>query len=443
MLPRTSFYVGAQPLVRGWDEEVNLSKRTSAFTVYMILEFSSALFFSLIFTVDMIYHVTVVGLSPLQLVLVGTILETTVFIFEIPTGVLADVKSRRLSVIIGYVLIGVGFIVEGSFPFFWTVALAQVLWGFGYTFTSGATQAWIADEVGQARVGQAFLRGSQAASAGSLLAIPISVVLGRAEVSLPILLGGVMMVLLAAFLSLVMSEKGFTPTPPEERTTWGLMLRTVSDARKLVRRQPLLLTLLAIGLFYGLYSEGLDRLWTPHLLENFSLPSMGVVEPVVWFGVIRAVALLVSLVATETARRRVDTNRSVPIARALLLDAALIVVALVGFGLTRDFWIALLLYWLIGTLRSIIGPLYATWFNLRIDDPQVRATMFSISSQVDAIGQIGGGPGVGVIGNASIRAALVVSALLLSPVLPLYGFAMRRGREIEAAEVYEPECLGS
>ena len=201
-----------------------------------------------------------------------------------------------------------------------------------------------------------------------------------------------------------------------------------------------------VGNQYGvskLYSEGLDRLWTPHLLENFSLPSMDAVEPVVWFGVIRAVTLVVSLIAKEAARRRVDTNRSAPIARALMLDAALIVVALAGFGLTRDFWIALMLFWLVGTLRSIIGPLYATWFNLRIDDPQVRATMFSISSQVDAIGQIGGGPGVGVIGNASIRAALVVSALLLSPVLPLYTFAMRRGRETEAAEVYEPECLGS
>lgn len=63
-----------------------------------------------------------------------------------------------------------------------------------------------------------------------------------------------------------------------------------------------------------------------------------------------------------------------------------------------------------------------------IDDPQVRATMFSVSSQVDAIGQIGGGPVVGAIGNVvSVRAALVASALMLSPVLPLYSLAIRRG----------------
>ncbi|MGD9046647.1 MAG: MFS transporter, partial [Anaerolineae bacterium] len=86
----------------------------------------------------------------------------------------------------------------------------------------------------------------------------------------------------------------------------------------------------------------------------------------------------------------------------------------------------LVLFWLIGALRSVSGPLQTAWLNLSIDDPQVRATIFSVSGQADAVGQIAGGPVVGVIGNRSIRAALVTSALLLSPVLPLYALAIRR-----------------
>jgi len=406
-----------------------LVKRKNPFIVYMVLSFSSSLLFSLVFTVNLIYHVTTVELDPLQLVLVGTVLEATVFLFEIPTGVLADVKSRRLSVIVGYVLIGLGFIVEGSLPFFWSVALAQVVWGFGYTFTSGATQAWIADEIGEVRAGEAFLRGSQAAHVGGLLAIPISVALGEMNIALPIVLGGGLMILLALFLALTMTEEVFTPIPAEDRTTFRLMLETVMDARGVVRRRPVLLTLLGIGLCFGLYSEGFDRLWTAHLLEDFAVPWAGRVEPVVWFGVIRAVSSVVGLAATEIARRRVDTRRSLSIARALMLNAGLIVVTLAVFGLTRTFWIAVLLNWFISTLRSIAGPLHTAWFNLRIDDPQVRATMFSVGSQVDAIGQIAGGPAVGAIGNVSIRAALVVSALTLSPVLPLYALAIRRGEE--------------
>jgi DHA3 family tetracycline resistance protein-like MFS transporter len=382
-----------------------------AFTLYVILELCSSLFFSLIFTVNLLYHVTVVQLTPLQLVLIGTILETTVFLFEIPTGVLADVKSRRLSIIIGYALIGVGFILEGSLPFFAAVALAQVVWGFGYTFTSGATQAWIVDETGEERAGEAFLRGAQAGQAGGLIAIPISIVLGSLTIRLPILLGGGLMILLAVFLALTMTEEGFTPTPPEERTTWGMMLKTVRDARGMVRRQPLLLALLGIGLFYGLYSEGFDRLWTPHLLENFALPSwLEGMDAVVWFGVIEGVLAAVSLVATEVVRRRVDTNRSASLGQTLMWNAGGIVLALAGFGLTRSFH----------------EPLSSTWFNQRIDDPQVRATMFSVRGQVDAVGQITSGPVVGMIGNASIRAALVASAAILSPVLPLYWITIRR-----------------
>ena len=88
----------------------------SQYTVYLILEFSSALLFSFIFTVNMLYQVTVVQLSPLQLVLVGTTLEASVFLFEIPTGVVADVKSRRLSIIVGYLLIGAGFVLVFTVP---------------------------------------------------------------------------------------------------------------------------------------------------------------------------------------------------------------------------------------------------------------------------------------------------------------------------------------
>jgi DHA3 family tetracycline resistance protein-like MFS transporter len=87
-----------------------------------------------------------IKLNPFQLILVGTILEASCFIFEIPTGVVADMKSRRLSVIIGIAMMGAGFLLEGLVPLFLTLILSQVLWGMGYTFTSGADEAWIADE---------------------------------------------------------------------------------------------------------------------------------------------------------------------------------------------------------------------------------------------------------------------------------------------------------
>ncbi|NLG51667.1 MAG: MFS transporter [Chloroflexi bacterium] len=401
-------------------------KKPGAFAIYLTLSGGSALFMSLIFTVNVLYHTTVVQLSPLQLVLVGTILEGTVFLGEIPTGLLADLKSRRLSVIIGYALMGVGFCIEGSWPIFWGVALSQVLWGLGYTFTSGATEAWIVDELGEERAGEAFMRGSQAGQIGGLLGIPASAALAHVGLTLPILLGGVLMIGLALYLAAYMPEDGFRPTPAKDRTTWQSMAKTLGDARRMVGRQPLLGIMLGIGLFYGLYSEGVDRLWTLHVLD-IGLPALGALQPVTWFALIKIVGQFISLGATELARRRVDTRHPEVMSRVLLLAAGLIVCSLVGLGLARSIWVALALLWGIGALRSITGPLYGAWFNAHIDDPQVRATMFSASSQVDSIGQVGGGSLIGAVGDlVSVRAALATSALLLAPVLPLYGAVQRR-----------------
>src|SRR5512136_1319953 len=151
--------------------------KTNAYKFYLFIETASSLLYSLAFTAMSLYEIHVAGLSPLQLVLVGTTLELTVLLCEVPTGIVADVYSRRLSILIGYCIVGLGFLLEGSLPLFATILLAQVLWGLGYTFTSGATQAWISDEIGEERAGATYLRGAQAARIGELVAIPLSVLL--------------------------------------------------------------------------------------------------------------------------------------------------------------------------------------------------------------------------------------------------------------------------
>ena len=70
--------------------------------------------------------VEVAGLDPLQMVLVGTVLELSVFLFEIPTGVVADVVSRRLSVVVGHAMMGFGFLVLALWPTFTTVLLSRI-----------------------------------------------------------------------------------------------------------------------------------------------------------------------------------------------------------------------------------------------------------------------------------------------------------------------------
>jgi len=377
------------------------SRKMDAYRLYLVMMGASSVFITFVFAVNMVYQVETVGLSPLQLVLVGTALEAAVFLFEVPTGIVADVYSRRLSIIIGYGLMGGGFLLEGAVPSFEAILLAQVVWGVGYTFTSGAHQAWIADEIGEDRVGRVFLRAAQI---GSLVGIPatlLAITIGSVQVNLPILLGGALHIILALFLALVMPETGFQPVPRESRSAAGQMSTTLRAGLRLVRRRPVLVAILGIGFFYGLYSEGFDRLWTAHLLESFALPDFGGLQPVAWMGL-------------------------------LSMAGGLLALALFGFAAAGSFAAAVLLRWAISILRTLIEPLQTTWINQHLDS-DVRATVISMSGQVDAIGQIAGGPPVGWVGGVlGLRAALFASAALLLPVLPLYMRVLRRGRPAEA-----------
>src|SRR5215510_6344898 len=158
-------------------------KKLDATRVYLFIEFAASAFFSMMFVVTSLYEAIVAGLTPVQLILVGTTLEVSAFLFEVPTGVVADVYSRKLSIVIGYLLMGVGFLVEGFLPFFLTILLAQVIWGLGYTFTSGATQAWITDEIGEDDANKLFLRATRIGLYASLIGMGLAMLVGANSVA--------------------------------------------------------------------------------------------------------------------------------------------------------------------------------------------------------------------------------------------------------------------
>ena len=401
-------------------------KRLPATAVYYISRFTGALFSTMVFTASGIFAVTEAELNPLQLVLVGTALEASAFLFEVPTGVVADVYSRRLSIIIGNVLIGAGFILWGAFPLFVTILLAQVLWGLGYTFTSGAEEAWIADEVGEANVQAVYLRAAQANQLGTIAGIPIGVALATIQLNLPMVLGGVGILAQALFLVLAMPEHGFTPAPREDRSSWGQMGHTFAGGMREVRRRPALASILVIAVVFGAYSEAYDRLKDIHFIDDIGFPRFGGWEPVVWFGIMSMGGLLLSLGTTEIVRRRLKTSSHAATARALMLISALLAVSVVLFGMATGFGVALAAIWMGGVFRRMVVPLMAAWINQGLD-PSVRATVLSMRGQSDAFGQIAGGPLLSVVATlVSVRAALLSAAAVLALTLPLYARTIRR-----------------
>jgi DHA3 family tetracycline resistance protein-like MFS transporter len=140
-----------------------------------------------------------------------------------------------------------------------------------------------------------------------------------------------------------------------------------------------------------------------------------------WFGLISAATLALSAFSAEIVRRRLDTNNPRAVTRSLGFLTAVIVLALAAFAWTESLPLALGAIMTIQVMRHTIDPIYTAWMNQRIDS-RVRATVLSLGGQVDALGQIAGGPLVGGIGGLwGLRFALSASALLLTPALALLG----------------------
>jgi DHA3 family tetracycline resistance protein-like MFS transporter len=277
--------------------------RPGPYPVYLFISGAFAVFFMLYATIASVYRIQTVGLGPL---------ERATLLFKVPTGAMADTYGRKLSVVVGFLLIGAGFILEGSFPVFAVVLAAQVVWGVGYTFISGALQAWIADETPGQNLGRVYLRGEQADYLGSLVGALASGFLAIYARNLPLLLAGAFTVALGVTLTVVMPERNFRPTPAAGRRSWRRMEHTARGGYRVVRSRPVLLTLLAVTAFAGMSSEGFDRLWEAHFLKNYGLPELGGLDPVVCFGVINAGTLVLGFVAAEILGRVLDVGSGRP-----------------------------------------------------------------------------------------------------------------------------------
>jgi MFS transporter, DHA3 family, tetracycline resistance protein len=401
--------------------------RLNATRVYLFMELASAIFLCLVFTTNSLYEVTVAGLAPLQLVLIGTALEVSTFLFEVPTGIVADAYSRRLSIVIGYLLIGSGLLIEGFFPAFWPIILSSVIWGLGYTFTSGAKQAWITDEIGEEAANRLFLRTARWSAYAGLFGLGLTLLLGANNTAIPIRVGALGVILTGIVLAVIMPETGFHPTPKEDRNTWQQMGHIFKQGMNVVKVSPRLINIVFVGLCYGLYSEGLDRLSTKLIVDNFQVPVFFGSTQLSFFLLLDVVGTILYIVVIRFVEKRVDTSSPLAIGRAMLWVTGSLTVCILCFALSPFLVTAVISLILVGQLRGIVGPLQAAWINQKLDS-RVRATILSMFGQVDAIGQVFGGPIIGLAANTfSVRLAVGLSSLLLSPAL-LY---IRRANGIE------------
>jgi MFS transporter, DHA3 family, tetracycline resistance protein len=410
-------------------------RRLSATRVYYGLCFGEHL---PTWVVMAVYLVRELHLSPLQLVLMGTAMEAAVFVFEVPTGIVADTYSRRLSLIVGYLGMGAAWVAVGIVSAPWLIIALWGFWGFAYTFTSGAEQAWITDEIGMDRVGGVFLRGARYGQAGSVVGLLLQVAVGTQSLRAGVILGGIFTIACGVWAILVMPETGFVRRACSERSSAFAELRTTAlRGGRFAWAQPIILLLVGVELFMGTSSEAFDRLKEAHFLRDVGLPAAGDLSPVVWFGIFWLAGMILNIAAIGGLIKRVEHGGRQAVARYLFGFTFLELGAMLLFALTGSIWLAIASLLGVFFARNMQGPLFDTWLSEQITDSSVRATVFSITGQSNAIGQAGGGVALGVVGNVwGIRAALAGGALAIAPALGFYGRAIaHEGRERELEEL--------
>jgi DHA3 family tetracycline resistance protein-like MFS transporter len=412
-------------------------RRLGAVRVYYGIEFFEDLGRHAAFTVWAVYLVRDVGLNPLELVLLGTVGEISYFLLEVPTGVIADSYSRRASVILGLLVNGVSAIVVGVTHEYVVIMAASALWGLGSALTSGAYEAWITDEHGLDGITGVFLRGAQFAYSGAIVGAILGVAVATQDLGGALVFGGAVTIATGLACLFVMPEHGFRRRPAAERLSAARELRrNAVVGTRLIRGHHVLLLIVGITFFAGAASEGLDRLWEAHLIRDVGLPELWGLDPVVWFGIFNVVGLAAGIAITSMLLPRLAHAGDGELAAALLTLTAVLSLGMVVFGLAAGFALAAGAYLVARLARRLNEPLYSAWLNRNIDDSSVRATVNSLVGQSDAVGEIAGGPAIGVVGTLSgMRAALAASGLLLTPALALYGRALRHGgREPELEE---------
>ncbi len=354
----------------------------SARSIYLVISAGGAFVATVVFTITALYRIESAGFNPFELVVIGTLMEAAVFIFEIPTGIVADVYSRRLSVIIGNIGMGAAFLLEGAYPHVGTIMAAQILWGITYTFTSGATEAWLAGEIGEQKLTDTFLRAQQLGQLAALAGIVISISLGHIELWVPIVAGGVLQIALGVWLIFVMPETGFTRVPPSERETWTAMRTTARDGFGAIRRSRTLVLLMFAAMLAGAASEPFDRLWEAKYLKEVHFPSFGGWSDLTWFGILNVTSLILGVALSTIARRRVkEITSEATLTRVVAVLMAVQVIGLAIFGLAGGFAVATIGFLLYERARSLQRPFYGVWV-IPLIEPEVRGD-----------GAVGDGPG--------------------------------------------------
>lgn len=356
-----------------------------------------------------LYLVVDAGLSPFQLVFLGTAQGIISLICEVPAGVVADTISRKWALVIAHILIGASMVATGLVTAFQALVATQMVWGVGWTFASGADVAWVTDELDRpdriASVLTASARWEQVGAVAGLVGIGLLALLTGNGAAMVV--AGSAMVALGLYVVLRFSEHGFTPTRAHR---WQRSLTIFRQGVALARHdREILLVLLATVLINGA-AEAFGRLYPKRLVE-LGLPER--FDAIVWFTGLGIATFAVGALALRIVEARID---GVGVARRIYAAACVIgALGLVVLAAAPGFLAGSAGVLIVGGIAlTVTRAVGVVWVNRRTSS-EVRATMQSMLSQAEYGGEILCGITLAALAQATnISLAFVCSAALMA-----------------------------
>ncbi len=352
--------------------------------VYFTLLIGNTLAASLIWGVNTLFLLDA-GLSNLEAFAANAFFSVGMVLFEVPTGVVADTLGRRVSYLLGTLTLAATTVMYWALwvahgPF-WMWAIVSVLLGLGFTFFSGAVDAWLVDALAATGytgpLERVFGRGLALSGAAMFVGSLAGGALAQAtDLGMPFVARAAILVIMFVVAALVMHDLGFTPAGRAHpiAATKEVMRASV---RYGLGRPPVRYLMFAsffttgVG-FYVFYAL------QPYLVELWGDPDAYSIAGLA-AAILSGAQVIGGWLAPQA--RRLFRRRTT----LMLLSLAVSTLVLLGLGLNRSFWLALLLLVAWGLVEAVTGPVRQAYLNDMIPSAQ-RATVLSFDSLMGSAG---------------------------------------------------------
>ena len=366
------------------------------------------------------------GLKILEVFIANSIFTAAMALFEIPTGVLADTSGRRISFLLSVIILAfstVGYVavawLDGGLLWF---GVMSVFLGLGFTFYSGAVEAWLVDALSaanyQGTLDAVFARGGVITGGAMLVGTIGGGFLGDLSLAAPFILRAVLLVALFIFAYFSMHDIGYQPRALERHLIPAEIRRVTTNSITYGWNNRSLRLIIVAGLIQSSFLSWAWYAWQPFFLELLG-------REAVWVAGVIAALLALAMMAGNSLVEYL-TSFCGQRTTILVWAAAVFSIAMIGVGLTTSFWVAVTLFLIAMISIGVSQPIKQAIIHALIPTEQ-RATIVSFDSMVSSGGSVIGQSGLGYLAQMrSFGSGYISGGIYTGLVLPVWLLLRRR-----------------